>query len=497
MSTTDPNLAFSSQFRVFVQADGSSPANGYLYVGCLSLGGFQADQGTGEPVYCPSSEVAGKFDIVGQTSPPPSLPTTDFTQHMDRRLNDFWWDLKRRGCKFNFAVKGFNCGRPDDPDTFDAKLLASSAKLTAFNTGEFNNLSEDAMIDLTGSLQLLDFQPFRPMTFGEIGDTTVLAEVLDGMYADAIQCGNCGTPSDGCQKLYMLTLANSGSPGLSSQLAYSTNEGGTVAVDDINTLGGKSGSALAQVGARVVVVSQADGAHHHKLQATIDAGTLGSWTRVASGYVSTKGPRVIWSKSPSQTYIGAAGGYIYLMTNPTAAVTVLSDGSVTTQDFNDIRGIGQTVVLVGNNNAVVVSRNDGVTFGSVTGPAVGIALNTVELVTETIWFIGAANGKSYYTVNAGQSWVEMTPDASIQAVNKIRFVNEQVGYMVVQVGGSARVYRTDTNGNTWHNDGYYVGNLPTAERYNFIVPCPGNYNRALAGGRVSSGGDGVVALGAG
>jgi predicted CoA-binding protein len=35
-----------------------------VYVGCLSLGGFQEDLGTGEPIYCPSSAVRGQFDIV-------------------------------------------------------------------------------------------------------------------------------------------------------------------------------------------------------------------------------------------------------------------------------------------------------------------------------------------------------------------------------------------------------------------------------------------------
>ena len=56
----DVNLAKSGQYRVFVQPDGSSPENPYLYVGCLSLGGLQEDLGTGEPIYCPSSEVPAR-----------------------------------------------------------------------------------------------------------------------------------------------------------------------------------------------------------------------------------------------------------------------------------------------------------------------------------------------------------------------------------------------------------------------------------------------------
>src|SRR5687767_11486505 len=119
--TEDVNIAKSSQYRVFVQHQGSSPNNPYEYVGCLALDGIQHDLGTGEPILCPSSEVRGQYDIVDETSPPPSLPSTGFTQHMDRFLREFWWDLRKRGCRFNLMIVGSNCARPDDPSDFQAK----------------------------------------------------------------------------------------------------------------------------------------------------------------------------------------------------------------------------------------------------------------------------------------------------------------------------------------------------------------------------------------
>lgn len=497
MPELDITIAKGGQFRVFAQYQGSSPDNPYVYIGCLSLDGFQEDLGEGDPIYCPSSEVVGKFDIVDTTAPPPSLPTTDFTQHMDRRLNDFWWDLRKRGCRFNFAVKGTNCGRPDDPDEFDGKILVAGSKLTSFNTGAFNGLEEDAAIDLTGTLQLLSFDPFRPMTFGEVADSIVFSEVLDGVFADSIQCGDCGTPSDGCQRAYALTTTITGSPSLSSQVIYTGDRWGTSAADDVDSLAGQAGNAIAPVGSRIVVVSEVDEAHHHKLQSAIDAGTAGAWSRVAGGYVAGKGPRAIWSKSPSQTYIAAAGGYVYFMANPTAAVTVLSDGSATLQDLNDIRGMGSVIVAGGNSNALVVSRNRGNTWTALTGPSVGLDIQTVEVVTERIWFVGYLGGEAWYTTNGGESWTQFTPDSDIDDVYKIRFVNELVGYMIVQVGGGTRAYRTADNGYSWHYDGSYLAGLPTAEQYNFIVPCPGNYNVAFAGGAVVAAGDGILAVGVG
>lgn len=493
----DVNIAKSGQFRVFVQPLGSSPVNPYEYVGCLNLGGFQEDLGTGEPIYCPSSEVPGAFDIVDTTSPPPALPTTDYTQHMNRQLQDFWWDLRKRKCEFNLKVKGSNCARPDDPDDFESVIIARRAKVTAFNTGSFNGISEDAAIDLTGTLQLLGFDRFLPMTFGEVADSTSFSEILDGIYADKIQCGNCGAQSDGCQKSYALSTTEPASPASPAAIIYTANNWGSSGHDFITTLGVQAANRMAQVGTRIVVVSEVDEAHHYKLQSSIDDGTVGGWTRVATGYVATKGPLALWSKSPSETYVAAEGGYVYFMANPASAVTVLTDGSVTTQNLNDIRGKGRTIVAVGASNAVIVSHNGGATWALVTGPAVGVILNTVEVINDDIWFIGTATGLSYYTINGGTSWVENTPDALVTGVNMIRFVDEIVGYMVTEISGGVRVYRTADNGYSWHFDGSYVGGVPAADHFNFIAPCPGNYNVALTGGLASVGTDGILVVGAG
>ena len=497
MNELDQNILLSGQARAFVQADGSSPENPYLFVGCLNLGGIQEDLGTGEPIYCPSSEVPGAFDIVATTSPPPALPTTDFTQHMNRQLQDFWWDLRKRKCEFNMIIKISSCARPDDLDDFESKIIVQGNKMTAFNTGSFNGLAEDAAVDLTGSLQMRSFDRFLPLTFGEAADTAVFSEALAGVYADKIQCGNCGTPSDGCQRMYVLTATIAASPALAAQVAYSLNGGGLWGYDNINSLSTQTANDLIQVGQRIVVFSEVDEGHHYKAQASIDAGTVGGWTAVTGGYVATHGPLSAWSKSPSETFVAAEGGYVYFMSNPAASVTVLTDGSVTTQDLNKIRGRGRTVVAVGDSNAVIVTQNGGRTWSLVTGPAVGIALNTVDVIDDRTWFVGAANGKSFYTLDGGTSWVENTPDAAITAVNDIRFVDAIVGYMAVTISGGVRIYRTADNGYSWHFEDPYVSGVPTAVRYNFITPCPGNYNTVMAGGSATGGVDGIIVLGAG
>lgn len=493
MAEIDVNIAKGGQTRVFVQYEGSSPANDYVYAGCMQLDGLSQELGELTPIYCPSNEVPEKWDIVGSTAAQPGLATTDFTQRMDRFLRDFWWDLRKKGCKFNLKVKLDSCGRPDDPHSFDGLILVPEAKMTALNLPTLSPLTGDdnAALDITGSLQAREFEAFRPIQFGEVADTTLLCEALDAVYSDTIQCGDCGTPSDGCQKAFVLTLACSGSPGLSSQIIYSSDGFSTSAAMDIPTLGGLSGNRLASVGQRLVVVSEATRSHHHALMSDVLAGTV-SWTQVQTGYVAGKGPRAIYSKSPTETFVAAAGGYIYLMDNPTSAVTPLADGSATTQNMNDIHGKAQVVVAVGNSNAVLVSLNAGATFALKTGPAVGVNLTSIFVISKNVWWVGCGNGALYYTTDGGNSWV-LSSLTGLSVINDIRFVDEIVGYVAGQVGTSSRVYRTADNGYSWHYQSPYISELPTAERYNVVVPC--GYNNVLAAGRVSVAGDGIIAVG--
>lgn len=497
MSTAqiDPNLTQVGKWRIFVQEDGISPASGYFYHGQTSIGGVAEALGDDTPVYLPSSERSNQWDIVDIVPSQRSLPTSDFTTRMNKLLTDVWWQLKRSGCRVNIQLVLDECGRPDDFSSWTSKILLSQARITDFNLPAFNVLSgdENTMSDITGSLTAMALEPIRGIRFEEQADAEVVAEVLDGVYYDVAQCGDCGVPSDGCSKVYFLTLANGGSPGLSSQIIVTTDRGNTWNSIDIPTLGGASGTRVAGVGRYLVVISEATASHHISLISDVDAGVT-AWTEVDTGY--TAGPRAIYVKSSRESFIAAASGVVYKLSDPTSGVVTVSDGSATTQDLNDIDGNANVVVAVGDNGAVLVSENTGDTFSArdirlKDGTLITDNVTTVAVLSPRMWFIGAA-GNLYYTIDGGVTYAEKVVDSALTVINRIRFVDVNVGYFAAQTAGGVRVYRTDSVGNAWEYQEPSIGALPSAERYNVVVPC--GYNEVAAAGRKSVGGDGIIAI---
>ena len=481
--------------RVFLQPLGISPANPYRYMGRMSLDGPEQGQGEPTPIYEPSSTQRNAWVIVDEAPTVPDLGSTDFTQQMDLSLSDVWWDIRRRNCVFNLQITLGRCNRPDDFNDWQAKILLDRARLTNFTLPTLNPLSgeDNAGGEMTGSLSFRDIVRIVPIRFSQKDSESITTELLDVLFYGDIQCGDCGPASDGCDRAYILSLAPSGGK---SSILYTLNGFGSLASLTISTLGAdESGSAMAVVGDSLVVVSEDSNSHHVISLSDLNAGIDG-WAEVATGYVPDGEPRAIYSRSAAETFIAGAGGYIYLLENPTGGVSPVTDGSLTAQDLNAIHGNGRTIVAVGDANAVLMSSNDGKSFSAVTGPAVGVALNTVWVMTDYIWFIGAADGSLYYTLDAGRTWTEIALPSGTTSVNHIVFEEDEggqtVGYLATSHGSGARVYRTTDGGHSWHYTGSPISGLPSsAQRINRLAVCGANMVAAVGLGADT---DGIAAV---
>jgi photosystem II stability/assembly factor-like uncharacterized protein len=178
---------------------------------------------------------------------------------------------------------------------------------------------------------------------------------------------------------------------------------------------------------------------------------------------------------------------------------VQHSGSLTTQNLNAIHGLDElNVVAVGNSNAVLVTTNGGDTWSLVIGPAVGIALNAIWMRTEEEWFVGTANGRLYYTRDAGLTWTERTfPGSGAGQVRDIQFATPTVGYMAHDTAVPAgRILRTIDGGHSWYVLPENIGSIPANDRINALSACGEDVNIVYGAGLADDAIDGVIIKGA-
>ncbi len=469
---------------------------GYLG-GCLALQSLSQEKGDRTPIFCKDPSIANKYNIVDYQLGAPSLGETSILEKLPRNVAAYVYELFQRNCPNVILNKIGNCGRPDDLSQFESILAVEGLTSTNIEFSELQSLAgESNEVTVTGNANFVRFGFFFPVKLGEKADATVVAEVLDIIYADAESCGDCGVASDGCEKIYAITRANTGSPGLSGQLIYTTDGWATNTGVDIQPLGGRDPNRIAAVGKYLVVVSEADGSMVYTLKSSISST---SWTRVTSGFVVGASPRAIYAQATNRVFIVGQGGYIYLSTNVTSGVSVSQDNSLTTQRGNDIHGIGQTVVSVHNSNAIQVSQNLGGSWSLVTGPAVGVNLTCVAVRSSQEWYVGTANGRLYYTKDGGTTWTQrnLPNQSNLVIVNRIKFSPDSPLHGIIAVEDNARGYlfRSFTGGREWYDSAPAIttSSSATPRRFNGVTLC--GYNDINAGGLESGGTDGLIVAG--
>lgn len=490
IQTVDANTLRLADSRIFIQTLGPNARNPWEYYGCMSLDDIQQDLGDAEPIYCPSPDQRNAWVIVDEIVGQQALGTTSFTTQARRDGRDAILELKRRRCNTHWQVLRSRCERPDDFSQWDSKRIIRNVRITSSTESGGNPLSGDdnAAAQIMGDLSFWEHYLVTQMSFGEVADAVALAEILDGFYYDSIQCGECGPASNGCQKSYFLAKANAGSPGLAAQIVFKTSEASGWQTRDVTTLT-TGASKTAAMGTYLLVFTTTTPGHRYISIADLNDG-IGAWSTITSGYVEE--PRAVWVKSASEAFMAADNGYIHKLTNPTRAATTVLDGSATTQNLGAIHGSGNVIVAVGAANAVVVSKNGGRTWATVTGPAVGVVLTSVWVTNAYQWFVGGANGNLYFTDNAGKTWLEIELEADVSAVNDIKFYDDVVGYLAVTAGVRGRVYRTTTGGYDWQYVAPNITGLVANGRINVVAPC--GPNEVAAGGLALDGTDGIIAV---
>lgn len=458
------------------------------------------DLGDRTPVREPDPDRYGAFKIVDTIKGEKGLPSMAIEARYMHTISEFL-RMSRQGCPLDVQVHFGKCGDPRAFNTgFDKVVVLENADISNYSASELGALEqgEDALVLETLELNAVDYYEIGPLSLSEFAATQIVQEIIDVAICDSVQCGDCGVPSSGCEHVFALTLSAGGSPGLAAEVIYSSDGLVTIGETNVSTLAANEDpSAMACVGIYLVVVSNASDSLHYAPLADILAGTE-TWTEVATGIEAAGSPNDIFSLDSGHTWICGDSGYVYFSDDITAGVTVQDAGIATTEVLNAIHGMDEdNVVAVGVNNAVIVTTNGGEGWVSVTGPAVGVILNTIWMRTAREWFIGDANGQLWYTRDAGVTWTEKTfSGSSTGQVRDIVFATPTVGYMAHDIVGPAgRILRTIDGGNSWYVLPEGAGAIPANDFIGAlasVAECP---NVVYGGGLADDGSDGFLVKG--
>jgi len=493
------------QGRAFIQPY-RNPSHNNVYLGCARVGGYTKSRGDLTPVYCPSPERYGQYEVVDVIRGEGGLPTTS----VDARFG-LVNEILEQECDFDLDVHYGRCADPTDFNRGWEKIIKfERSGITEESSDELSSLepTDEALIMLTASITSWTRIFIERMTYAERAASETDTPVLAVAICDDLSCGECGWESGGCRRLLAATAAVAGSPYDLPELLESLDKGLNWNEWDIDTLHDADVSGMACVGSRVAVVSAGSTGLHYASLSDLD-----SWTEVPNVFQVGALPLAIFAFSPTQIWIVGQNGYVYFTDDITsaAAYEVQDAGAAAAgDDLLDVHAAtSRNVVAVGELGTVVVTTNGGLTWAVAASSPTASDIHCIWMRTPYHWLVGSADGNLYYTLNAAVAWVqkEFPDDGSGHVLDLVfyGYTNSSVGYMVYaydptgtppSATSDGRILRTLDNGNSWYvvpeeeassvPDNLALTELAVCRDPNFVLA--GGY-RTLA--------DGIVVVGEG
>lgn len=496
------NLQHAGQARVFLIPDRAGPNHAPQYQLLARPTSVSWGQGDITPVRVPDPEQYGKFITIDKIKGTADLPGLSLEVRMTRDLSEFL-KMARNGCPVDLHIHVGACKDPSDFDRgWEKAMVLEAAEITNYGTGDLGAFEDDAVVMETLDFVGQDYYELKDIAFAQYAESQAVQEIVGVAICDSRSCGDCGLASDGCQKVFAITVSAGGSPGLPGELVFTLDGGETFDESSVTTLpANRNASSIACVGPYLVIVSNTDDAIHYALLSDLVNG-VESWTRMATGFVGAGSPTKIFSLGRTATWIAGDGGYVYFSDDPTAEFVTQTAGDIVAGNLGAIHGIDEDNLLVGGaSNALLVTTNGGSTWSQVTGPSgqAAVTVKAVQMLSEKEWIAGYADGKVFYTINGGVSWTQKTlpGQSSIAQIDAIEFATRTVGYMAVRTATpAARLLRTIDGGYSWYVLPENVGSIPATDYFNSLAVCGEDPNLVWGGGLADDALDGILVKGA-
>jgi hypothetical protein len=494
-SFTPAKSAFS---RVFIIPGRARPDHDPEFQACMKAGAVDWSFGDIEPIQCPDPENYGQFDEVGQIRGAIERASSSLAGRYAANLASRLLGLAKLRCQVDVHVHFGVCTDPRVFNAFTKAVILENVALPTWSTEELGAMSSDenAPVAENVDLNIGNVDEALPMTFQKRAGDTVQNEVVDVVNCSAISCGDeCSDEDEGCEKIFALAGATTGSPGTAPDVLYSEDKGVNWGINEIDSLlPAESADALACVLDYVVVVSGASCSMHYKSKADVLLGTVGDWTEVTTGFVAAKCPNDIWSVGYSAFIVGD-GGYVYYTDDPTSSVSVLDAGVATTNNLQAVHALDDKfAVAVGASDTIIYTTNR-YNWVAATATGGGNTLQAVWCKNEKEWFVVDNAGGLYYTLDGGNTWTEKGLPGTVTELHDVQMASDSVMYVAGRHDSSGRIWRSYDGGFSFVALPEGISSLPEVRDINAIAACSNDINHLCAVGEGATLNDGVILVG--
>lgn len=407
-------------------------------------------------------------------------------------------DWKNKACRVDLYALIGKCGNPQDFTEGGEKwVYFPDGKISGHGYENFGayGLDENNPTNEAVPMTAEDYYEFLYQRQDQIGASVTIREIYTIRAYAGDACENCPDP---CSRIVMTMAGASATPGTQPIMLYSSDGGETFSQQTISTL--FSNENIVDdliVGDSYLIISNTANEIHWTDLNELYEGAVNTWNQVNSGFVAGKNANAITGPDVRHVWVVGNGGYVYFASNYKVGVVVQDAGVATTQHLQAVHAYDtKNVLAVGNSNAVIFTSNGGVTWESVTGPAVGINLGACWMWNATTWLVGegaGGTGKLWLTVNSGISWTQVGLPATYVRIYDIEFASEAEGYLLASDGSKTYVLRTITAGNEWVVLPQGKKGTPVANTYlTHVATCAKFSNTAFAAGLAANGTAGIA-----
>lgn len=486
--------------RVFIIPGRARGDHKPIYFSSLKMSGITQSFGDITKIEVPDPNEYGKYLEVDRIRGAIERATFSLVGRFAAAVKSSLIQYAREGCPVDVQLHIGECTDPSNFNVFTKAVIAEDSIVTSHSTDDLGALEsgENAVVNETGEISATEYYEVLPMSYAARADDIIINHVNDVVVADTASCGSCASESNGCQKIFAVTDNAGGSPGTPPDILFSLDGGVTWKAHDIDTLlTTEMASCVAGVGDYIVVGAPVPYSISYALLTDFISGIDPVFTELTTGFVAGRGPNDMWSVGRKAFIVGNFG-YIYKTEDPTSGVEVLDAGAALTETLNAVHALDEDNVVVVGNSGAVAYATDGESFDTTAVRPVGAGINltSVWMKSATEWWVTTSNGRLYYTLNSGDSWVPKTlPGTTPSKMNSISFASDSVGFASGIVNSNGRIYRTFDGGYSWVVVPESGGSLPVSDELLAIATCTYDVNLVVAVGIADNSTDGKIIVG--